>query len=190
MTTISSSQLTGRFDGRMPAWIFAAVSGTHCSASVELLATVFAFPLFPADCWFPMLESAFSFLHAHLHFATGTGGPSLCSKEQRGRYGHHENETIFLAERTREDQMLARNVAYKGREGRCLHATCAVLSWRQRCFARPDAFKAVVPYSHCAVDVSRTLCRPRAAPCLHLTQIKRAGGAQRTAFASKVARCL
>ena len=70
MTTISSSQLTGRFDGRMPAWIFAAVSGTHCSASVELLATVFAFPLF-ADCWFPMLESAFSFLHAHLHFATG-----------------------------------------------------------------------------------------------------------------------
>ena len=63
MTTISSSQLTGRFDGRMPAWIFAAVSGTHCSASVELLATVFAFPLF-ADCWFPMLESTFLYLHA------------------------------------------------------------------------------------------------------------------------------
>ena len=85
MTTISSSQLTGRFDGRMTAWIFAAVSGTHCSASVELLATVFAFPLFPADCWFPMLESAFSFLHAHLHFATGIT--------------FFKNETNFLAER-------------------------------------------------------------------------------------------
>ena len=68
MTTISSSQLTGRFDGRMPAWIFAAVSGTHCSASVELLATVFAFPLF-ADCWFPMLESTFLYLHARLVLA-------------------------------------------------------------------------------------------------------------------------
>lgn len=59
MTTISSSQLNARLDGRMPAWIFAAVSGTHCSAPVELMRDAFvkgAFPLFDAESWFPMLE--------------------------------------------------------------------------------------------------------------------------------------
>ena len=148
------------------------------------------------SCWQPSLPfpsspiAGFPCSRARSPFCMHTALRNLAEITFKTRKTKQSFLLNVLVVRSAPDSVLARNVAYKGCAGRCLHATCAVQSWRQRCFARPDAFKAMVPCSHCAVDVSRTLSRPRAAPCLHLTQIKRAGGAQRTAFASKVARCL